>query len=251
MALTNLEENWTTIARRPVFFRESRATFPPESRTLIHIHGMGMSGTYMVPTADRLAGDYRSYVPDLPGFGRSAKSSASPTIEGMAQSTIDFMDVRGIKKATLIGNSMGCMTIMEVAHRFPERLEAAILCSPGHPVYEPLARGVWQMLQLPVREPRGMIPIVIHDYARYGVRDGLRLYRSMVEYPTSARFRRLAVPTLIVQGEKDPLLLIKRVDEQKARPGRIQVVTIPGAAHTLNFSHPEETAAAIRRYLQG
>jgi pimeloyl-ACP methyl ester carboxylesterase len=251
MRLKHLKESWVSINENPVFFRESREPFPSGSKTLIHLHGMGMSGTYMAPAADGLAAEYRSYVPDLPGFGRSAKTGTPPTIEGLAQSTIDFMDALGIDKATLIGNSMGCMTIMEFVYRCPERIEAAILCSPGQPVYQPLARGIWQVARIPVREPIGLIPIVIHDYVRCGVRDGMRLYRSMVGYPTWSRFLRLSAPTLMVHGGKDPLLTRAKVNRQSALRGKIQVLTIPGAGHAMNYSHPGETAAAIRTFLQG
>jgi pimeloyl-ACP methyl ester carboxylesterase len=35
------------------------------------MHGFGISGTYLEPTAALLAPHYRTFVPDLPGMGRS------------------------------------------------------------------------------------------------------------------------------------------------------------------------------------
>ncbi len=232
-----------------VFYRRSTRPFPETSTTLIHLHGVGMSGTYMTPTADALAADYRSFVPDLPGFGRSAKTGVPPTIEGLAKSTIDFMDTLHIQTATLIGNSMGCMTILEIAYRYPERIAAAVLCSPGRPVYQPLARGILQVMRLTMREPLSMLPILVHDYVRCGIRDGLSLYHSMVQFPTWSRFLRLSVPSLIVIGAKDPLLFESEVNRLSKRKGRIEVVTIPGAGHTMNYSHPRQTAAAIKAFV--
>jgi pimeloyl-ACP methyl ester carboxylesterase len=52
-----------------VFYRESTKT--PDAPVMMHLHGFGLSGQYLVPTADQLAGDFHTFVPDLPGFGRS------------------------------------------------------------------------------------------------------------------------------------------------------------------------------------
>jgi hypothetical protein len=36
---------------------------------IVHVRGFGISGTYLLPTASRLAPFYQTLVPDLPGFG--------------------------------------------------------------------------------------------------------------------------------------------------------------------------------------
>ena len=40
---------------------------------IVHVHGFGISGTYLEPTAALLAPRHRTYVPDLPGMGRSMR----------------------------------------------------------------------------------------------------------------------------------------------------------------------------------
>ena len=67
-----LDEHWTTLDGVEVFYRESRG--PADSSVMLHLHGFGMSGAYLVPTAERLAGEFHTFVPDLPGFGRSGNS---------------------------------------------------------------------------------------------------------------------------------------------------------------------------------
>ena len=49
---------------------------PPDGSTMTHLHGFGLSGAYLVPTAELLADDFHTLVPDLPGFGRSGRSPA-------------------------------------------------------------------------------------------------------------------------------------------------------------------------------
>ena len=75
---------------------------------MVHLHGFGMSGAYLVPTAERLAGEFHTFVPDLPGFGRSGNSVQPLDVTDLAHAAAAFLDDRDIASATLVGNSMGC-----------------------------------------------------------------------------------------------------------------------------------------------
>ncbi len=69
---SSLAEKWTRIDDVDVFYRESpRPSRDP--RVMAHVHGFGLSGRYLLPTAEMLAEEFHTYVPDLPGFGRSGK----------------------------------------------------------------------------------------------------------------------------------------------------------------------------------
>jgi pimeloyl-ACP methyl ester carboxylesterase len=50
----------------------------------VHLHGFGMSGAYLVPTAKRLAGEFHTFVPDLPGFGHSGNSALPLDVTDLA-----------------------------------------------------------------------------------------------------------------------------------------------------------------------
>ena len=51
----------------------------PARPPAVLVHGLGMSGRYLAPTAERLAADFRVYAPDLPGFGRTRGRTAPST----------------------------------------------------------------------------------------------------------------------------------------------------------------------------
>lgn len=46
---------------------------PPDAPVVILVHGVVVSSSYMMPTAELLAPNYRVYAPDLPGYGKSDK----------------------------------------------------------------------------------------------------------------------------------------------------------------------------------
>jgi pimeloyl-ACP methyl ester carboxylesterase len=216
------------------------------------VHGFGLSGRYLLPTAERLAGDFHTLVPDLPGFGRSGKSSLGLDIPDLAHAAARFLDDRGIEKVSLVGNSMGCPVILEFAHHYPERIERAILVSPAGGVYnQPLRRAVGQLTRDGGREPRRMVRVATPDYLRFGVPSTMKMFRALTRYPSLARLLELHIPTLVVLGDRDPLMPHHERVRQIAADtdNHVLLVRIEGAAHAINFSHPGELAHVIRLFM--
>jgi pimeloyl-ACP methyl ester carboxylesterase len=245
-----LAERWTMIDGVDVFYRESAN--PPEARVMTHVHGFGLSGRYLLPTAELLADEFHTLVPDLPGFGRSGKAHASLDIPDLAHATARFLDDRGIRTASLVGNSMGCPVIVEFAHHYPERIERAVLVSPAGGIHnQPLRRAVGQLATDGGREPRKMITVATPDYLRFGVPSTFKMFRALTRYPSLQRLLELTIPTLVVLGTRDPLLpgpaRIKEVASQEKN--HVLLVVLEGAAHAINYSHPAELAHIIRLFM--
>jgi pimeloyl-ACP methyl ester carboxylesterase len=246
-----LAEKWTRIDGVDVFYRESPR--PPEgARVMAHVHGFGLSGRYLLPTAERLADQFHTFVPDLPGFGRSGKRKDMLDIPDLARATADFFDDRGVRKATLVGNSMGCPVIIEFAHRYPERIDRAVLVSPAGGLFnQPLRRAIGQLSVDAPREPLKMARVAVPDYVRFGVPSTARMFRSLTHYPSLQRLLEMRIPTLVVLGQRDPLLPhAHRVDEIASQTdSHVLVVLLEGAAHAINFSHPDQLAHIIRSFM--
>lgn len=80
-----LESRWTTVGGLRVHARVS-ADRPPAAHDspVVLVHGLVVSGLYMVPTAERLSHFYRVFVPDLPGFGKSDKPARAMNVTELA-----------------------------------------------------------------------------------------------------------------------------------------------------------------------
>ncbi len=245
-----LAERWTKIAGVDVFYRESPK--PPDARVMMHVHGFGLSGRYLLPTAERLAREFHTFVPDFPGFGRSGNPGARLGVPDIAHAAAAFLDDRNVSAATLVGNSMGCAVICEFAYSHPERLERAVLVSPAGGLHnQPLYRAVEQLARDGIREPTRMLRVAAPDYIRFGVPSTFQLFRALTQYPALDRLLALHIPTLVVLGDRDPLLptpeRIRTVAGQT--DNHVSVVVIEGAAHAINFSHPGELANIIRLFM--
>lgn len=246
-----LRDEWVLVDGRPVFFRGSLGEDGAE--TLVHVHGFALSGSYLLPTARLLADRYTTYVPDLPGFGRSIAGPRAPGIPDLAEALARFLDAVGAPAVTMVGNSMGCPIICEFGRLYPRRLSRAVLVSPaGGRRNRPMARAIGQLAVDGPREPLSLLRVVVPDYARFGVRGSFRLFRDLTRYPTLERLIHLRAPVLAVLGGRDPLLpgpkrvreVVSHMDEQPS------LATIPGAAHAINYSHPRELADLIEEFLE-
>jgi pimeloyl-ACP methyl ester carboxylesterase len=247
---SRLAERWTTIAGVDVFYRES--PHPPNAPVMMHLHGFGLSGRYLLPTAEALSDEFHTLVPDLPGFGRSGNAIEPLTVTELAHAAAAFLDTQGISKVTLVGNSMGCPVICEFGYSYPDRLERAILVSPAGGINnQPLPRAVRQLSHDGIREPVGLLSVAVPDYLRFGVPSTFRMFRALMQYPSLDRLLALDKPTLVVAGSRDPLMpgraRIQEVAEQVEH--RVVFVVIDGAAHAINFSHPGELANVIRQFM--
>jgi pimeloyl-ACP methyl ester carboxylesterase len=212
--------------------------------------GFAISGTYLEPTAALLADRYPTYVPDLPGMGRSMRPAQPLDLPGLAAALVKYCDAVGIEKATMVGNSLGCPLIVEVASSFPDRIDKAVLVSPaGGPNNIPVRRALRQITQDGLREPPSMSTIAVRDYMRFGVMQGFRLFKAMTRYPTLERVANLVMPTLVVAGARDPLVRTDRVSVFAGLP-HVDAVRVSGA-HALNYSHPELIAELVDAHING
>jgi pimeloyl-ACP methyl ester carboxylesterase len=244
-----LQPQWLIVDGLPVFHRVALDA-GPAADAIVHVHGFGISGTYLEPTAALLAPRHRTYVPDLPGMGRSMRPQQPLDLPGLARALMSYCDAVGVERATLVGNSLGCPIIIEVAKAFPDRIDHAVLVSPaGGPNNQPLRRALGQMAVDGLREPKSMVPIAVRDYLRFGALRSLSLFTAMTRYPTLERLQHLVMPTLVIAGDRDPLVRIDRVHIFAGLPN-VQAVKVHGA-HALNFSAPELIASLIEAHLEG
>jgi pimeloyl-ACP methyl ester carboxylesterase len=223
----------------------------PHAPAVVHLHGFGISGSYLEPTAVLLSERARHYIPDLPGTGRSARSAHGPDILSSMHDLLDYCDAIGVERATFVGNSLGCVTLLELADSHPDRVEGLVFVSPaGGPNNQPLVTAIGQMTIDGLREPLALARIAIRDYFRFGLLRSLARFRAMTRYPTLDRLALLDRPVLVVVGRHDPLVDMDRIRLLFGGRDGMSAVVIDGA-HALNFTHPVTVAALISAHLDG
>src|SRR5262245_51171137 len=101
---------------------------------LVFLHGLlASSASWQDVLAPASAGRPAIAV-DLPGFGASDRPWPHDyTVAGQARSLLNFLDARGIRRAVLVGNSLGGATALYLAAEHPARVAALVLVEPAPP----------------------------------------------------------------------------------------------------------------------
>jgi 4,5:9,10-diseco-3-hydroxy-5,9,17-trioxoandrosta-1(10),2-diene-4-oate hydrolase len=130
MSTTTLTEHTVTVAGKPIFVAEAGSGAPV---VMLHGGGPGASGVSNYSrNIDALAEHFRVIVPDLPGYGRSAKGvDQSDPFGYLADSIRGLFDELGLATAHLIGNSYGGAAALRMALDAPRRVGKLVLMGPG------------------------------------------------------------------------------------------------------------------------
>jgi pimeloyl-ACP methyl ester carboxylesterase len=206
----------------------------------------------MAPLLARLADDFPTIAPDLPGFGETSDPPEPLRLPGMADALAGWMDAVGMPRAAFVGNSLGCQVIAHLAARHPERLARAVLISPTMDPTAPRARQQIARLLLDVPRERWPLPLIASgDYLEGGVSRGWQTLVSALREPSADSYRRIAVPALVVRGERDPIVSAPWAREVTRLLPQGRLVTVPDAPHAVNFSAPDALAHTLRPFLSG
>jgi 4,5:9,10-diseco-3-hydroxy-5,9,17-trioxoandrosta-1(10),2-diene-4-oate hydrolase len=130
MITTNLIEHTINVAGKPIFVAEA-GSGPPV--VMLHGGGPGASGVSNYSrNIDALAAHFRVVVPDMPGYGGSAKGVDQADPFGyLADMIRGLLDELAIDTAYLIGNSYGGAAALRLALDTPHRVDKLVLMGPG------------------------------------------------------------------------------------------------------------------------
>jgi pimeloyl-ACP methyl ester carboxylesterase len=240
-----LRDVWAEVAgarrRARVATRATRPGEPP----IVLVHGFGVSSAYWVPLAARLAERHAVYVLDL----RAEDAPEPDDVRALAALVVAWLDALAIGRATLVGNSLGCQTVVETAVEHPERVAALVLVGP---TVDPAAHGLWRQAgrlaaSAPFERP-WLDGIVLADYARAGPRALGRELRALLHHRMEQALPRVAAPTLVIRGAQDRIVPRRWAAEAAGLAGGTWV-EIADAGHAAHFDEPDAVARAVERFL--
>ncbi len=130
MTADTMTERVVRVNGKDIFVADT-GTGPPV--VLLHGGGPGASGvSNYARNIEPLAQHFRVIVPDMPGYGRSAKGvDGSDPFGYLADHIRGMLDVLGIDRAHLVGNSYGGSCALRLALDTPHRVDKLVLMGPG------------------------------------------------------------------------------------------------------------------------
>ncbi|WP_432505802.1 alpha/beta fold hydrolase [Kineococcus arenarius] len=230
-----------------------------EPRTpIVLVHGLGLSSRYFVPLGRRLAAlGHRVLAPDLPGFGRTpppagANRPAGPRVHEQTEHLLAWMDAVGVDRAVLFGNSVGVQVALEVAARFPERVERLVLEGPTpDPAYRSPVKQYARVLRNMLFEAPSLNSVYQADYASAR---GFRVFAQLahtVDDPIEDRLPLVQAPVLVVRGRHDQTLSQGWAERVAGMLPDGRLVVVEGAAHNVHYSAPHIAARLVHAFTTG
>ena len=130
MTAHTMTERTVRVNGKDIFVADT-GTGPPV--VLLHGGGPGASGvSNYARNIEPLAQHFRVIVPDMPGYGRSAKGvDGSDPFGYLADHIRGMLDALGIDRAHLVGNSYGGSCALRLALDTPHRVDKLVLMGPG------------------------------------------------------------------------------------------------------------------------
>ncbi len=222
-----------------------------DAPVFVLVHGLGMSRRYMMPTALLLAEFGRVYVPDMPGFGESGKAVEALTIPELSDSLMEWLTDLGLGPVIWLGNSLGAQVLIDFSTRHPEHAAAAVLVGP---TIDPEARKIsiqsLRLLADVFLEPTALYTIGLVDYLRAGLRRNLQTLRHALDDPILEKLPQIRCPVLIIRGGRDPIVPERWVERVARLIPEARLVTIPRAAHAVNFNSPGQLVEEVMNFLR-
>jgi pimeloyl-ACP methyl ester carboxylesterase len=197
-----------------------------------------------------VAAGYRVVAMDSRGHGRSAWGDASIIYAQMAADVIGLLDHLGIVKTDVVGWGDGAIIALEVAIRYPERLNRVVAYAAN---FTPEGVQLVPSDQIPPFER------VIADYRRLaleperfeelaGVLDAL--YTVGPNY-SEAELGSITVPVLVLHGAEEEFIKPEHARQlAELIPGSTLVI-MPGTGHFAPFAKPAVFIPIVLDYLAG
>lgn len=100
----------------------------------IHGSGPGASGVsnFRLNAPAFAAAGFRAILPDMIGYGASSKpEGVDYTLDLFTDTLFEALQAHGVKKATLVGNSLGGGVAVQIALKAPDFVDRLVLMAPG------------------------------------------------------------------------------------------------------------------------
>lgn len=249
------EVTGTTSTARPVLIATIDSGVAESDRLpVVLLHGSPGDNSEVRTLAGNLSHTRRVLAPDLPGFGASTRRIPDYSILAHAVYVEQLLDSLDIRRYHVVGFSLGGGVAAHLAHRRPERVASlTLLSSIGVQEFELL--GDYLLNHALHGMQLAGLSLLREGLPHFGALDdaffGVEYARNF--YDTDQRPLRLILeqwpgPTLIIQGDRDPLVPPAIAIEHGRILPQSEVHLLPGD-HFMTFARPDEMAGLIGDFI--
>lgn len=277
-----IEHRFVEVGGLRVHLRES----PGDGPAVLLLPGGVLDSTALTwrHVLEALPRHYHALVPDLPGYGRSAKPDASYSTDYFIDFVCGLLDGLGLERVHLFGSSMSGATVLGFGLRHPERVRSLGLSGAyGWQPRVPLHRAAYALAQVPgwarlLRRLLSLSPAVVRAALNVSVHHEDRITDALVRdsyegarhpgameafmrwlrselTPTgvcsnyASALPHLPMPVLILHGAYDWTMPVRYARRAAARIPHAELHVFPEAGHLVPRECPEEVNRIVVEFL--
>lgn len=245
-----------------------------EGHPLILISGVGYGGWFWHKVVPALSEHFRVVTFDNRGAGGTDKPGGPYTTAMMAADTAGLLDGLGIRKAYVLGHSLGGFIAQELALARPELVEKLILASTtyGGPNVIPITPEALEVLTKRDGDPVELVqrgiqvacapgfaerhPEIVQELLQYRLTNPVppAQYQAQVmagaTHNAEDRVHRITCPVLVLFGEHDKVVPPGNAELLARKLPNARVKILPNVGHVFPVEDPEATVQAILEFLE-
>ena len=239
----------------------------PDGEPVILLHGYSDSWFSWSRVLPLFPASWRVYALDQRGHGESDRPLSGYAMRDLGADVLAFMDAKGIRRATVVGHSLGGFVAQQVAIQAPDRIERLVIVASGPDVrmvngvaeLEAAVLGLadpvpvefireFQASTIHVPVPPEFYERVVAESTKLPARVWHALLKGMVD-ATPADLSAARFPTLLLWGDKDAVFPRATQDDLQARIPGARLLVFPETGHAVHWERPEQFAEDLRDFV--
>jgi pimeloyl-ACP methyl ester carboxylesterase len=281
---------WVDLLGAEVRFRQAgghttRSVEAGTGEAVVLLHGISGHAETWVRAVTGLAQDFRVYALDMLGHGFTAKPAVDYSVQLLAEHVLGFLDSVGVRRAHLVGQSLGGWVAAWLAVHRPERVASLIsvtgaglqLTEDGADLTARVGRQVGDATRRALDEPtrdkvRTRLEWLMHDPSAVTdelVETRLRVYTQpefaavaeriveaftarprQEEMLTADRLRLISSPTLVLWTRQNPTMPWQVGEAASQLIPEASFYLMEDAGHWPQFEKPAEFLEVAGRFLR-
>ena len=277
-------EKWADVGELRVRYLDWGGDGPP----VVALHGLASSAHWYDLVAPLLRDDYQVIAPDQRGHCQTTQARSGYDWQTLASDVVGLMDLLEIQETAVLGHSWGGNVAINMAGRFPERVNALVMIDGGFSARRLPPGATWESFKarLTPRDVSGtrqqfldrlrfqladcwndeverIVQTMVYEDQDGQIQDILRpehhaqVMEAMWNEPPSTIFPKIICRTLIVPAGPSGARASSDLTQQRAQAveaaaraiKNCRVHWIPETIHDIGYHKPAELAGVIQEFL--